>query len=80
MFTRDDLLDLLMSRLRRDAPAAGRGAPVASPPTRGRPFLSEYDIKRLPLRDGTLTVPKDAIVSPLAQDWLAFRGIRILRG
>jgi len=26
-----------------------------------------------------LTIPKDAIVSPLALDWLALKGVRIVR-
>lgn len=45
----------------------------------GRLFLSEHDIRRM-LKDGrrTLHVPRRAIVSPLAQEWLTEKGIAIL--
>ena len=47
---------------------------------RGRPFLTEYDIKKA-LTPGALvlTIPRDAIVSPLAEDWLALKGVVIAR-
>lgn len=47
---------------------------------RGRAFLTEYDIKKA-LTPGAqlLTIPKDAIVSPLAQEWLDFQGITVVR-
>lgn len=44
-----------------------------------RIFLSEYEIRRL-LGDGSkrLVLPRKAIVSPLAQDWLAEKGVEII--
>ena len=53
--------------------------PYTSLPAK-RLFLSEYDIK-LMLKGGKkeLRVPRTAIVSPLAQEWLEFRGIKISR-
>ena len=75
------------------APAGARGASRGGPPPapkpgraweegapKGRPFLSESEIKKA-LTPGAqhLTIAKDAIVSPLALDWLALRGIRVVR-
>ncbi len=59
------------------APLGGGKRPMK---TRGRAFLSEFDIKKA-LTPGAqlLTIPKDAIVSPLAQEWLDFQGITIAR-
>lgn len=47
---------------------------------KGKVFLSEYDIKkRLTGGGGPLTIPKDAIISPQAADWLTLKGIKIIR-
>jgi hypothetical protein len=87
MLTRDDLIDLIISRL----PRGGRAAPAARPavsgsrlPPLGSPkrklFVSEHEIKKMLTAGGKrLTIPKDSIVSPLAQDWLTLRGIEIVR-
>jgi hypothetical protein len=73
VLTRDDVIDILVSGLAK----AGPGAPA---PAKGRPFLSEYDIKkRLTPGGNRLTIPGQAIVSPLALDWLTLRGIEIVR-
>ncbi len=49
-------------------------------PLCGRRFLTEYEIKEaLTPNMKRLTIPKDAIVSPLAEDWLVLKGIRIVR-
>jgi len=49
-------------------------------PLCGRRFLTEHEIKQaLTTQMKRLTIPKDAIVSPLAQDWLVLKGIRIVR-
>ena len=46
---------------------------------RGRPFLTEHDIKKILISGSqVLTIPRGAIVSPLAHDWLALKGIRVL--
>lgn len=55
------------------------GLPPPGP--KGRAFWSEYDIKKALTGEGKrLTLPADAIVSPLASDWLTLRGIEIIRG
>jgi hypothetical protein len=52
----------------------------AAPSGKGRVFLSEYHVRKA-LTPGSrdLTIPKDAIVSPLALEWLALQGVRIVR-
>ena len=91
MLTRDDLIDLLVAGLAKAGPAAAAPAPAGKPGARaansipppgpdGRPFLSEYDIKkRLTAGGNRLTIPKRSIVSPLALDWLTLQGIEIVR-
>lgn len=67
------------------APAAPAPPALPEPPKpgiplqKGRPFLSEYHVRKaLTPGSSTLTIPKDAIVSPLALEWLALKGIRIV--
>ncbi|MBI3550268.1 MAG: hypothetical protein HY078_14610 [Elusimicrobia bacterium] len=83
MLTHDDLIDAVMevlSPLYAGAARPGIPAPAKAAAPRGRPFLSEHDIKKALAPGATqLIVPKDAIISPLAQDWLAFRGILLVR-
>jgi hypothetical protein len=86
VLTRDDLIDLLVAGLAKAGPAAvaASGArPAISAPDRGpagRLFLSEHEIKkRLTPNGNRLTIPKNSIVSPLALEWLALRGIDIIR-
>ena len=83
MLTRDDLIDIIVAGLPKGGPAAvvspgAKGLPKAGPP--GRPFLSEYDIKkRLTAGGSRLTIPRAAIISPLATDWLTLKGIEVIR-
>ena len=74
MWTRNDLVDWLMERL---APSA---AAVKAPGPKKKVFLSEYEIKRMltPLSQH-LKIPKEAILSPLAVDWLTLKGIKVVR-
>ena len=46
---------------------------------KGRPFISEYQVRNL-IKDGVkeIRVPRNAIISPLAQDTLQEKGIRIV--
>lgn len=84
MFTRDDLIDLIVSHLRphdgaRVAPLKEKCYPDSMLP-KGRIFLSEHEIKkRLTGSAQHLTIPKEAIISPLALDWLVLRGVKIIR-
>lgn len=81
MLTRDDLIDIVIAALAKAkgaAKAAARPWKKDGPP--GRPFLSEYDIKkRLTPGGSRLTIPGNAILSPLVSDWLTLRGIEVIR-
>ena len=89
MLTRDDLIDLLVTGLAKAGPAkvlSAPSGPAAAPKAEalrdlnGRPFLTEYEIKkRLTAGSNRLTIPKRSIVSPLALDWLTLQGIEIVR-
>jgi len=91
MLRRQDLTDIVLKHLQDARPRARTRNPVlpATPAggspgglraVQGRRFLSDYDIRKA-LTPGTqvLTIPEDAIVSPLAQEWLALKEIRIVR-
>jgi hypothetical protein len=94
MLTRDDLIDVIIAGLTKVRPAPAVPGLAAAPPPppkarpsglpppgpKGRAFWSEYDIKKALTAGGKrLTLPADAIVSPLASDWLTLRGIEIVR-
>lgn len=93
MLTRDDLIDMIIAGLAKAKPATAAPVPAAPPPVprarpsglpppgpKGRTFWSEYEIKKALTPGGKrLTLPADAIVSPLASDWLTLRGIEIVR-
>lgn len=80
MLTRDDLIDIIVAGLAKVKPAAVARAWSPKGPA-GRPFLSEYDIKKRLTPGGVrLTIPENAILSPLVTDWLTLRGIEVVRG
>lgn len=84
MLTRDDLLDIVIAGLAKAKPAPSapaRRRPGLPPPgPKGRPFWSEHDLRKALTGGGKrLTLPADAIVSPLASDWLTLKGIEIIR-
>jgi hypothetical protein len=89
MLTRDDIIDVIIAGLAKARPAASVPAPappkakpsgLPPPGPKGRAFWSEHQIKKALTADGKrLTLPADAIVSPLASDWLTLRGIEIIR-
>lgn len=85
MFTRNDLIDLIMRHLSAPAPAepsreAGPGSLHPPMLPKGRPFLSEHEIKkRLTPQAQELTIAREALLSPLAADWLVLKGIKIIR-
>ena len=84
MLTRDDLIDLIMRHLALSptgkVPSRQEKAGLAPMLPRGRLFLSEHEIKkRLTPQGQHLKIPLDAILSPLACDWLVLKGIKIVR-
>lgn len=83
MHTREDLIDWVLEYLRASRPQAapppGAASANAGPRAAGRTFLSEHDVRRRLTGDAReLRIPKGSIVSPLAVDWLALRGIRVI--
>ena len=78
MLTNDDLIDALLEHLQGRLPRAGSPARPAPRPA-GRQFLSEFDVrKRLAPGARELRIPKGAIVSPLALDWLGLKRIPVI--
>jgi len=79
VLTQDDLVELIVSHLLK----AGGGAqarPQKAPAPRGRRFISEYELRRMIAPGASrVLVPKDAIVSPMALDWLVLKGIAVER-
>lgn len=79
MLTRDDLIDIITAGLAEAKPAAAARAWSSTGPA-GRLFLSEYDIKKRLTAGGLrLTIPGNAILSPLVSDWLTLKGIEVTR-
>ena len=84
MLTRDDIIDLLVGHIagERSSPAKIpiRKESSRLPELRGRRFLTERELKGLLTGPSQqLTIPKDAILSPLALEWLALGRIKIVR-
>jgi len=76
MVSKEDLARILWDTL--SVPT--KQSPVSSPKTnRKKIFLSEFEIKRRIGADGVLTVEREALLSPLAQEWLVLKNIRIVR-
>ena len=80
MLTRDDLIDIVIAYLATAKGAIGALRPWKPMGPAGRPFLSESDIKKRLTPGGLrLTIPGNAILSPLVADWLTLRGIEVIR-
>lgn len=78
MLTRGAIVDIIAEHLR---PRPGAAPAVKKvPELRKRVFLSDWELRRL-YRPGdrTVTVPADAILSPLSLDWLDYEGVRVVR-
>lgn len=73
----DDLVDILWETLKLKGAASKPRKTVV--PRAGRVFLSEYEIKRMIDGNGILRVPGNAILSPLVDDWISLKGIRVVR-
>lgn len=90
MLTKADIADIVSRRLAEYTHAGietSHGAatrPIsvakASRPLPKRVFISDWEIKRMVVPGRrTVTVPANAIISPLSQDWLDYDGIEVLR-
>jgi len=78
MLTKGALEDLIMEHLR---PAPGAAPAVKKVrELKKRVFLSDWELRRLyKAGDRTVSVPANAILSPLSLDWLDYDGITVLR-
>lgn len=79
MLTKGAVEDLIYEHLSRAdrgalAPAGKKPAPVK------RVFISDWELRRL-YKPGSrsLTVPANAILSPLSLDWLDYNGVKVVR-
>ncbi len=80
MLTRDDLIDIIVAGLAKTKPGAAAARLWRAAGPAAKVFLSEYDIKKRLTPGGLhLTIPGNAILSPLVTDWLTLRGIEIIR-
>jgi hypothetical protein len=79
MLSKGALEDIIMEHLTRKA-GAGASASRKVPELKKKVFLSDREMRGL-CRPGarTVKVPANAIVSPLAMDWLDYDGIEIVR-
>jgi hypothetical protein len=73
MFTKDDLMDVIMKHLSTGGIREERGETTA------KIFISDWELRRM-LKPGEqiVKVPKNAIISPLSRDWLDFNNIKIV--
>jgi len=79
LLTNDDLIDVIMEALQQQGLRTVAPAKAGNTASKGRLFLSEYDIRRRLTGDAReLRIPKGAIISPLALDWLSLKAIRIV--
>ncbi len=94
MLTRNDLLDILFEQFAKNAcvpgavktaavsPAPRQTAPLPLPePAGGAPriFFSDWELRRMRKPGAkTIAVPRGAIISPLARDWIDYEGIEIV--
>ncbi|MDT8287500.1 MAG: hypothetical protein RQ748_10345 [Elusimicrobiales bacterium] len=80
MLTRGDIADALYERLFRDRPGEAPARPAKKAPPAKKVFLSDWELRRM-MKPGQkrLAVPANAIVSPLALDWLDYNGVEIVR-
>ena len=78
MLTPDDLVDAIWEHLPIPTTELGGSPKQWENAAAGRLFLSEYDV-RLRFRNsrGELVLPRGAILSPLALEWLELKNIRV---
>ncbi|HAH31147.1 MAG TPA: hypothetical protein DCL44_02415 [Elusimicrobia bacterium] len=69
-----------MLHLSRLCPGGGEPALKKVPELSKKVFLSDWEMRRL-FKPGarTVTVPADAIISPLSLDWLEYNIVKIVR-
>ncbi len=80
MLTKSHIEDLLMRHLSDDKNQAAVPARRKVPELKKKVFISDLELRRALAPGGrTISVPSNAIISPLAADWLEYDGIEIIR-
>ena len=80
MLTKGAIEDLITEHLFRRKPGGAAPAPKKVPELKPRLFLSDFELrKKFTAGAGSIIVPGNAIISPLALDWLEYDGIEIIR-
>ena len=80
MLTKGAIEDLIAQHLFREKPAAAAPVPKKVPELKKKLFLSDFELRKIfAPGSGSITVPGNAIISPLALDWLDYNGIAIIR-
>lgn len=79
MLTKGAVEDIIAWHLFRREPG-GKPAVKKVPELKKRTFLSDWDLRRLYTPGARkITVPADALLSPLSMDWLDYDGIEVVR-
>ncbi|HNW45065.1 MAG TPA: hypothetical protein PKI19_11210 [Elusimicrobiales bacterium] len=80
MLTKGAIEDLIAAHLSRDRSGKAASSPRKVPELKKKIFLSDFELrKKLAPGARSLSVPANAIISPLALDWLEYNGIEIIR-
>ena len=79
MLTKGAVEDIVMMHLSRREPAGAAPVSRKVPELKKKVFLSDWEIRRM-FRPGqrSITVPLNAIISPLSRDWLDYNSIEII--
>lgn len=78
MYSKGALEDLIASRLFGAYPHI-KLVNKFIPPLKKKIFLSDGELRKMYVKGSkTITIPANAIISPLALDWLDFDGIKII--
>ena len=80
MLTKGAVEDVIMLHLSRRGQGGAAPVPKKVPELGKKVFLSDREMRGL-LKSGqrSVTVPGNALISPLAQDWLDYDGITVIR-
>lgn len=79
MLTKGAIEDLIVQHLSRTS-SGGAGVPAKAAAPARKVFVSDWELRRLYKAGArSVTVPANAIISPLSLDWLDYNGVKILR-
>jgi len=80
MLTKGAVEDLIMRHLSRLEPGGAVPAYRKVPELGKKVFLSDFELKKIFVPGArSIRVPANAILSPLALDWIEYNGVQVLR-